>query len=321
MTKYRAFWHTSSTTSEVREALYSTPAPGHCIVQSLYSLISTGTERLVATGHVPASLHDSMAVPYMEGSFSFPIKYSYSLVGRVVQGSPKLKGRLVHVLHPHQSHCMVQEADVFPVPDKVPPLRATLASNMETALTALWDAEVAIGDKVLVVGFGMIGALVSRLLQAMPAVTLFVCDTNAERIAIAEQAGFTVAPPEMHDFDIAFHSSGSEAGLQASMDAVGHEGRVVELSWYGTRPVSVHLGGSFHRQRKQLISSQVASLPARRSARWDFRRRKEVVFELLKDKAFDQHITEVIPFEQLPSLFNRIRQGDRSELGWGVRYQ
>ncbi len=320
MSKYRAFWHTSPTTSEVREVNFPALEPGYCVVQSLYSLISTGTERLVATGHVPASLHNSMAVPYMEGSFPFPVKYGYSLVGRVVQGSPKVKGRLVHVLHPHQSHCMVQEVDVFPVLDEVPPLRATLASNMETALTALWDAEVAIGDKVLVVGFGMIGALVARLLQALPAVTLFVQDTDAERTAIAQRAGFTTAPPEIHDFDIAFHSSGSEAGLQTSIDAVGHEGKVVELSWYGTRPVSVHLGGSFHRQRKQLISSQVASLPARRSARWDFRRRKEVVFELLKDEAFDRHITKIVPFENLPSQFNRIRQGDRSELGWGVRY-
>ena len=320
MTKSRALWHTSSTTSEVRETPSPRLVPGYCVVQSLYSLISTGTERLVATGHVPLSLHDDMAVPHMEGSFSFPVKYGYSLVGRVTQGSAELEGRLVHLLHPHQSHCLVQETDIFPVPDSVPPLRATLASNLETALTALWDAEVAIGDSVLVVGFGMIGALVARLLQALPAVTLFVCDTNAERLAIAEQAGFTVAPPEMHDVDVAFHSSGSEAGLQTSIDAVGHEGRVVELSWYGTRPVRVHLGESFHRQRKQLISSQVASLPARRSARWDFRRRKKVVFELLKNEAFDQHITEVIALENLPSLFDRIRQGDRSELGWGVKY-
>ena len=320
MIKYRTLWHTSPSTSEVREEALSGIESGYCVVQSLYSLVSTGTERLVATGHVPISLHDSMAVPYMEGSFSFPVKYGYSLVGRVTQGSSKVEGKLVHLLHPHQSRCVVREADVFPIPNDLPPLRAALASNMETALTALWDAEVTIGDKVLVVGFGMIGALVARLLQALPALTLFVRDIDAERTAIAERAGFNIAPSEMHDFDIAFHSSGSEAGLQTSIDAVGLEGKVIELSWYGTRPVSVHLGGSFHRQRKQIISSQVATLPARRSARWDFRRRKEVVFELLKDEAFDQHITEVIPFKQLPSLFDRIRQGDCSELGWGVEY-
>lgn len=320
MTKHRALWHTSPTASELRETSVAKLASGYCVVQSLYSLISTGTERLVATGQVPVSLHDSMAVPYMEGGFSFPVKYGYSLVGRVTQGSEALSGKLVHLLHPHQSYCLVRAADVFPVPNDVPPLRATLASNLETALTALWDAEVTIGDKVLVVGFGMIGALVARLLQALPAVNLFVHDTDAQRSAMAERMGFAVASAEAEDFDIAFHSSGSSGGLQTSIDAVGHEGRVVELSWYGTRPVRVHLGESFHRQRKQLISSQVASLPPRRSARWSFHRRKEVVFDLLKDEAFDQHITKVVPFEASPAHFDRVRQGDRSELGWGVKY-
>ena len=315
----KALWHTSPTTSVVQEVT-ADPKPGYYTVQSLYSLVSTGTERLVATGHVPASLHASMKVPYMEGSFSFPVKYGYSLVGRVIQGTPDWQGRLVHLLHPHQNVCTVHASDLFAIPEAVPPLRATLASNLETALTALWDAEVAIGDHVLVVGFGMIGALVARLLQAMPAVSLYVYDTDLERSAMAEQAGFTVASPAGHDFDIAFHSSSSEQGLQTSIDAVGPAGKVIELSWYGTQPVRIHLGGTFHQQRKQLISSQVSSLPAHRQVRWDFRRRKKVVFELLKNNVFDQHITKVIPFEQLPTLFDRIRQRDRSELGWGVKY-
>ena len=314
-----ALWHTSPTTSTIQEVITGAE-PGYCTVQSQYSLVSTGTERLVATGNVPTSLHESMKVPYLEGSFSFPIKYGYSLVGRVTQGPLDWPGKLVHLLHPHQTACSVRSSDLFIVPKEVPPLRATLASNLETALTALWDAQVMVGDKVLVVGFGMIGALVARLLQGIPAVSLYVYDTDPRRVMMAEQAGFTLAASALDDFDIAFHSSSSEAGLQTSIDAVGTEGKVIELSWYGTQPVQVHLGGSFHQQRKQLISSQVSSLPVHRRARWNFRRRKEVVFELLKNDAFDQHITEVVSFEQLPTLFDRIRQGDRSELGWGVRY-
>lgn len=256
----------------------------------------------------------------MEGSFTFPVKYGYSLVGRVIEGDADWQDKIVHLLHPHQDVCIVRTADLFSVPKEVPPLRATLASNLETALNALWDAEVTVGDRVLVVGFGMIGALVARLLQAMPAVSVSVHDTDPERTAMATRAGFTVASSSARNFDIAFHSSSSEAGLQTSIEAVGPEGKVVELSWYGTQLVSIHLGGSFHQQRKRIISSQVSSLPMHRRARWDVRRRKEVVFELLKDAVFDQHITEVVSFEQLPSLFERIRQNDRSALGWGVKY-
>ena len=314
-----ALWHTSSTASALQEAAV-VAEPECCTVQSQYSLVSTGTERLIATGHVPTSMHDTMRVPYQEGSFSFPVKYGYSLVGQVIQGPPEWRGQRVHVMHPHQDVCTVRPTDLFAIPEGVPPLRATLASNLETALTALWDARVMIGDRVLVVGFGMIGALIARLLQALPAVSLSVYDTDPERAAIAEQAGFPLASSALRDVDLAFHCSGSEAGLQTGIEAVGFEGKIVELSWYGTQPVSIHLGESFHQQRKQLISSQVSSLPAHRRARWDFQRRKEVVFELLKNNVFDQHITEVVPFEQLPSLFDRIRRGDRSELGWGVEY-
>lgn len=320
MTKFRALWHTSPKASELREGTSAPLASDYCTVQSLYSLVSTGTERLVATGQVPASLHRTMAVPYMEGDFSLPVKYGYSLVGRITQGSNALQGQVVHLLHPHQDECVVQEADVLVIPEAVSPLRATLASNLETALTALWDAEVAVGDQVLVVGFGMIGALVARLLRMMPAVELHVYDPDPHRRVQAERMGFTMASVLPHDVDVAFHSSGSAAGLQTSIDAVGPEGKVVELSWYGTQAVRIHLGGSFHQQRKQIVSSQVSSIPARRRARWDFRRRKEVVFKLLQHAAFDQHITEVVPFEQAPVLFDRIRQGDRSQLGWAIRY-
>ena len=320
MRKSSALWHTSVAASEVKEAVLPPIESGYCLVQSQYSLVSTGTERLVATGQVPTSLHEAMAVPYMAGKFSLPIKYGYSLVGQVAQGSPNLRGKTVHLLHPHQTACVVREADVLVIPEGIPPLRATLVSNLETALTALWDAEVMIGDRVLVVGFGMIGALVARLLRMMPAVDLAVYDTDPRRAARAERMGFATVPEIPNDFDIAFHSSSSEAGLQTSIEAVGLAGKVVELSWYGTQTVNIHLGGSFHQQRKQIISSQVSSLPPHRQMRWDFRRRKEVVLALLRNEDFDQHITEVVPFDQLSKLFDRIRSGDRTELGWGVRY-
>ncbi len=223
-------------------------------------------------------------------------------------------------MHPHQDRCVVPAADVFVVPDGIPPLRAALASNMETALNAVWDAQVSAGDRVLVVGFGIIGSLTARLLQAMPAVQVDIEELHPVRQQFARQMGFALADADDKGYDLAFHTSASSAGLQRCIDAVGFEGKVIEMSWYGDQPVTVHLGGTFHSQRKQIISAQVSHLPASRQSRWTYQRRKAVVFALLREAAFDQHITDTVRFEQLPALFDQIRQGDLSALCWGIAY-
>lgn len=320
MSKASALWHLSTQKSVLQEAVLKTDQQHNCLVRSLYSLVSTGTERLIATGKVPPSLHTDMQVPYMAGSFDFPIKYGYSLVARVEEGHSSLVSRLVHLLHPHQDLCYVNADDLFVIPDPVPPLRATLASNVETALNAIWDSQVSVGDKVLVVGFGIIGSLISRLLQKMPTTQVSVLDTDPHRQQLVRQMGFALADPHDQDFDLAFHTSGSSAGLQTCLDRIGFEGKVIELSWYGNQSVNLQLGGTFHSARKQIISSQVSHLPADRRARWDFKRRKAIVFDLLLDAAFDEHITRTVKFQELPQLFDRIRQGDISELCWGVAY-
>ncbi len=320
MYKATACWHLSQHTSSLQEAVILPNEQQNCLIRSLYSLVSTGTERLVASGKVPPAVYTEMQVPYMEGSFSFPVKYGYSLVGRVEEGPASLLHRTVHLLHPHQDLCFVNPQDVFVVPDQIPPQRAILASNLETALNAVWDAQVSIGDSVVVVGFGIIGSLTARLLQLLPAVQVAVLELDPTRSRLAEAMGFTLANPEEDHFDIAFHTSGSAEGLQACLDKVGAEGKVIEVSWYGDQPVTLQLGGSFHHGRKQLISSQVSHLPVHRLARWDFIRRKAVVFELLKLPVFDQHITKTIPFQELPTLFDALRTGSLSELCWSVAY-
>ena len=317
-----ALWHVSRDSSTLKTTASTLPIAGNCEVQSLYSLISIGTERLVAGGLIPEALHDSMKVPYMEGSFSFPVKYGYSLVGKVTEGPEKLKGKIVHLLHPHQDHCVVSPNDIFVVPAGVPAQRATLASNLETALNAIWDSGVSIGDKVLVVGFGLIGSLVARLLSQMPAVQVMVAEVDVARTHLARKMGFeTVQATQLSkDFDLAFHCSSHEQGLQTCIDHTGVEGKVIELSWYGNKPVNIQLGGTFHSQRKAIISSQVSALPASRLARWDFYRRKQVVFELLKNKAFDQHISSPINFSSIPALFEKIRNNQADQLTYVVKY-
>lgn len=316
-----ALWHTSPEKSEIKQAASFEISGEICEIQSLYSLVSTGTERLVATGKIPTGLYNSMQVPYMEGDFSLPVKYGYSLVGEVVKGP--LLGKTVHLLHPHQDYCKVAAADVFPIPDEVPAVRATLASNLETAVNAVWDSGVSVGDRVAVVGFGIIGSLVARLLAQLPAVSLTILEKDPDRIKMAKSMGFEVSPNEnlSTPLDIAFHCSSTAAGLQTCIDTVGLEGKVIELSWYGDKSVELNLGGTFHPQRKVIISSQVSQIPASHQHRWDFRRRKEAVFELLKNPDFDLHTPKTTPFTNLPEVFSEIRKGSSKQLVWIVDYQ
>ncbi|WKN31915.1 zinc-binding alcohol dehydrogenase [Porifericola rhodea] len=317
MNEAEAVWHSSARKTEIAPVL--SPAGADCMIKAHYSLISTGTERLVASGKVPASLQQQMAVPYMEGNFELPIKYGYSLVGEVIEGPDEWVGEMVHLLHPHQNVCLVHASDLTLIPSDIPPLRAVLASNLETALNAVWDSGVSIGDEVLLIGFGIIGSLTARLLQAIAGVKVSVFDTDEVRCGVAEAMGFSLVD-RFKEYDIAFHCSGSSAGLQHCIEHTGMEGKVVELSWYGEQAVNISLGGSFHYQRKQILSSQVSQIPANKSARWNYQRRKSTIMELLKDAAFDQHIGQTIDFKEVPSLFDKIRNGNLSQLSWAIDY-
>jgi len=270
----------------------------------MFSAVSPGTERLVAMGRVPGALEQEMRCPYMGGRFPFPVKYGYSLVGEVMEGPDGLRGRKVHLLHPHQDLCVVRCEDVRPLPEGLPPARATLASNMETAVTAAWDAGVSVGERVLVVGFGVVGSLVARVLGLGPAVELEVVEKRADRRRLAEAMGFAAADaPDPEPCDVAFDTSGTAAGLQTAIDSVGVEGRVVAVSWFGAQPARLDLGGSFHSRRKRIIGSQVSRIPGALRPRWDAARRTGLVFRLLERPEFDLHIGPPVPFARLPKTY------------------
>jgi len=310
-----ALWHLSDTQSAIQPAEQTDEG---LRVQAHYSLVSTGTERLVATGGVPRSLHTDMRVPGMIGTFSFPLTYGYSWVGKVEAPAHPLHKQMVHTLWPHQTEICAPAEVLFPIPQEVPPLRATLASNMETVVNAIWDSGVSLGDRVLVVGFGMIGGLLSRTLSRMPGVQVQVAETDEQRRSQHLDMGFEAWDGQ--PADLAFHTTATGGGLQRAIDAVGQEGKIIELSWYGEREAKVQLGGDFHYGRKQIISSQVANLPSGHRARWDFRRRKAVVMELLKDLGYDAHITQVLPFAQAPAFFEELRSGVMPPLGTAFDY-
>jgi threonine dehydrogenase-like Zn-dependent dehydrogenase len=299
-----AFWLREPGAGEIRSATVADPGPGEVLVRTRYSGISRGTETLVFTGGVPASQYAAMRAPFQEGDFPGPVKYGYLNVGVVEQGPPELLGRTVFCLYPHQTAYVVPAGAVVEVPDGVPPARAVLAGTVETAVNALWDAAPLVGDRITVVGAGMVGCCVAALLARFPGARVQLVDADPRRAVVAGVLGVEFARPAdaAEGRDLVVHASATAAGLQRSLDLLATDGTVIELSWYGDRAVSLSLGGSFHSRRLGIRGSQVGTVsPARRASR-TFNDRLALALELLRDPAFDALITGESRFEQLPEV-------------------
>jgi threonine dehydrogenase-like Zn-dependent dehydrogenase len=321
--KVRALWHQSASHSEILDENVPEEGKKQLLIESLFSLVSLGTERTVALGLVPPDIREQMRVPYMEGTFLLPCKYGYSLAGRVIRGPDNLKNRFVHVMHPHQDKAWVDSAFVFPLPHEIPPQRAVLAGNLETAVNALWDSEISVGDSILIAGFGLIGALIAMLASDIPGVSIAVHETNDNRRKMAVQFGFQLfdnSKKGAGSFDAAFNTTGNDSALQLCIDHTGYESMVTEVSFYGTNRVSLHLGGNFHTSRKKIVVSQVSNIPGKKLSRWDAGRRKRLVFDLLKNSRFDALVENTIPFSHAPHLFNLIRNGSVNEISVVLKY-
>ena len=301
----RALWIVGRDRVELRSEPSRSPAPGEVLVQSLFGGISRGTEALVAAGRTPPSELARMRCPYQVGEFTFPVKYGYACVGTVEQGPDALVGRTVFCLHPHQDRFVVAAEAVVPVPDSGPASRAVLAANLETALTIVWDAGVGPGDRVCVVGAGVVGALVAYLAGRIPGVVLTLVDIDPGRARLATALGVSFAEPAgaPADCDVVVHASVAEAGLATAIAAAGFEARIVEASWYGDLPVSAALGGAFHSRRLSLVSSQVGTVALERRARWPHARRLAKAIELLADPVLDALISGETGFGDLPGSY------------------
>src|SRR3954468_14794669 len=306
-----AYWLREPGTGEIRPATLPAPGPADVVVRTLRSGISRGTEALVFRGGVPQSQYAAMRAPFQEGDFPGPVKYGYLSVGVVDQGPAQLLGRTVFCLYPHQSAYVVPATAVTVVPDDVPPARAVLAGTVETAVNALWDAPPLLGDRVTVVGAGMVGCCVARLLARFPAVAVTLVDVDPDRKRVADALGVAFAAPDDAPAgqDLVIHASATAPGLQLALGLLAPEGTVLELSWYGDAPVSVELGGAFHSGRLALRASQVGVVaPARGSARTT-RDRLTLALDLLADPAFDALLTGSSPFEELPEVLARLADG------------
>jgi threonine dehydrogenase-like Zn-dependent dehydrogenase len=323
VTAARAFWVVEPGRGEIREELLP-PLAGNAVhVRALYSGISRGTEALVFEGLVPASERLRMRAPFQSGDFPAPVKYGYSSVGRVEDGPATLVGRNVFVLHPHQTRYVVDADAVHELPARVPPARAILAANLETALNGLWDAGIHLGDRVSVVGGGVVGCLTAWLADRVPGCSVELVDVDPRRAETAAALGVRFVEPRVAsgDADLVVHASGSPDGLDVALRLAGFESTIVDLSWYGDRRVPAALGEAFHSRRLTLKSSQVGHVAASQRARWTHRRRMALALDLLGDSTLDALISGESDFEALPELMARLARAPQGALCHRIRYQ
>jgi hypothetical protein len=296
-----ALWTIGAGSVEVRASSLPPLGDGQMRLRALMSGVSRGTERLVFTGQVPESEGTRMRCPFQEGDFPFPVKYGYAAVGKVEAGHTALVGKRVFSLHPHQTLFDVPASAAIPIPTRIPTRRAVLAPQMETALNAAWDAPPRKGDRIAVVGGGVIG-LLTAYLCAKAGAEVTVIDTNPARESTAKALGLGFAAPDAApaSCDLVFHASSTAAGLNLALSLARFEGVVIELSWYGDTPVSVDLGRAFHSQRLTLRASQVGAVAPARRARCDYRRRLTRALSLCADPRLDVLVRQSTPFADMP---------------------
>ena len=319
----RQFWISSPGHAEIVTRELPPRQEGEATVRALYSGVSRGTEALVFDGRVPASQHASMRAPFQEGDLPAPVKYGYASVGVVTEGPPELRGGTVFCLYPHQDVYHVPANALFPLPADVPAERAVLAANMETALNGVWDAGAGPGDRIVVVGAGVVGLLTAWLSSRIPGTEVVVHDIDEAKESPARALGvaFTTRAPLGVDADLVVHASGSPDGLVTALGAAGQEATVLEMSWFGDREVPLPLGEAFHARRLVLRSSQVGRVPPDRIARWSTGRRLRTALTLLAEPSLDALITGECDFDDLPDVMRRLSRSPSGTLCHRVRYR
>ncbi len=318
-----AFWLRSPGHGEIRPAPLPDPGPDEVLIRTVCSGVSRGTETLVFRGAVPPDQHAAMRAPFQEGDLPGPVKYGYLNVGTVERGPSELHGRTVFCLYPHQTAYVVPASAVTLVPADVPPARAVLAGTVETAVNALWDAAPLLGDRVTVVGAGMVGCCVARLLSDFPATQVTLVDVDAGRAEVAAALGVDFALPAdaAGARDLVIHASATSAGLQRSLELLAPERTVIDLSWYGDEEVRLSLGGAFHSGRLGIRASQVGTLSPARAATRTSTERLALALELLRDPAFDALLTGQSDFRELPDVMSRLTAGRLPALCHTITYE
>ena len=311
MRQARAFWVEEPGRGALRVQRLGDARRGEVLVRTLYTGISRGTESVVFRGEVPESEHSRMRAPFQTGDFPAPVQYGYLNVGVVEDGPRTLVGRTVFTLFPHQSAFVVPEDAVAVVPPEIPARRAVLAGAVETAVNVLWDAAPLVGDRIAVIGAGMIGCAIARLAGGLPGVDVAVVDVDASKAAVCERLGVRFALPDHapDERDLVIDTSGSQSGLQLALRSAATEGEIIEASWFGDRSVTIDLGGAFHSRRLSIRSSQVGMVSPRRRGTRTLGDRMALAVSLLHDPAFDALLTGDSSWRDLPRVMAGIADG------------
>lgn len=317
-----AYWTTGPEQGELRSEALHAPRPGEALVRTLYSGISKGTEIVVHTGSVPPRVAEQMRAPHQEGTFPSPVKFGYLSVGIVEEGPEGWVGQTVFCLNPHQDRYVISTDALTRIPDGVPARRAVLTGTVETAVNALWEAGPRLGDRIAVVGGGLVGGMVATLLRTFPLGRLQLIDLDPGRKNLADRLGVEFAHPDeaLAGCDIVFHCSASQEGLERSLQLAGDEADIIEMSWYANRKVTVPLGEDFHARRLSIRASQVGVVARARRHRRTCAERLELAVDLLKDPVFDAFLTGASPFTDLPAVVQDLADGTLEALCHVIEY-
>ena len=336
----QALYFTAPGRVEVREEPLAPPGPGQVLVRALVSAISPGTERLIYRGEAPADLAADETLPALAGRLGYPLAYGYALVGRVEALGPAVEpawlGRTVFAFHPHASHLLAAPGELHPI-DGAPEAAAFLP-NVETAVNLLLDGRPLIGEQIVVFGQGVVGLLTTALLARLPLGGLVTVEPLARRREWSRALGATAsldagAPglpervaaafgpaPAEPAADLVYELSGNPAALDQALAVAGYSSRVVVGSWYGRKPVTLDLGGRFHRSKIRLIASQVSRIAPALSGRWTTARRLRLAQALLPAIQPARLITHEFPLDRAAEAYRLLDERPADALQVILRY-
>ena len=301
---------------EVRSCQPLAIPAGQVRVRALCSAISAGTEMLVYRGQLPSELALDVSIAQMQKNPEYPLQYGYASVGIVEaigQGVEKSwLGKRVFSFAPHASHFNSESDALIELPDGIAAEDAVFLANMETAVNLVQDGRPMIGERVAVLGQGIVGLLLTAVLARFPLAELLAIEGIAERRELAKSLGASNAcsPLRLDSAwaDLIYEVSGVPEALNSAIDLAVFDSRIIIGSWYGKKSTAIDLGGKAHRNRISICTSQVSSLAPELSGRWNKERRFDVAWQMLQTIKPSRLISHQVPLLEAEHIYKKIHE-------------